>query len=50
MTSYAKQCSGYQCQFLLVKMKTPKSLFGHCVMQNTIYRAKIKQIYLEWNI
>ena len=29
--------------------KTPRPMFGHCVMQNTKCSLKIKQIYSEWN-
>ena len=30
-------------------LKTPRSEFSHCVMQNIKYSLKIKQIYLEWS-
>ena len=51
-------CSSYQGHFLskencqdhqFLLLKTPRSVFGHCVMQNTKYSLKIKQIYLEWS-
>ena len=34
-------------------LQTPRSVFGHCVKQNTKYNLKIKQIYRKlnkWNI
>ena len=34
---------------LVFTLKKPRSVFGHCVMQNTKYSLKIKQIYLEWS-
>ena len=30
-------------------LKTPRSVFGHCVMQSTKFSLKIKQIYSECN-